>query len=164
MDIKSAVVTDTYMLRRLSANAVRFRLGAQLDWRLDLMLDSEGLHLLFLRGLYVIKENRAVEWLLHPDNRAGGGNLDFEQQGEFVTRTEGYLKLARTREPLTVPLDLRMRDYARLAPAPNRSDLGEAVRYSGSTVLGALRPDENTPRYDEASERLHQSVRDFGVN
>lgn len=162
MEVTSAVVTDTYTLRRLAANAVRFRLGAQLDWRLDLVLDSAGLHLLFLRGIYVIKEDRTVGWVLHPDNRADGGGLDFEQPGEYVTRTEGYLKLARTRDPLHVEIDLRLRDYVTLAPAPNRKELGEAVRYEGSTMPGSLRPDKSTPQYDEASDRLHRTVTDMG--
>jgi len=158
MKIYPAVVADTYTLRRLSANAVRFRLGAQLDWRLDLVLDSTGMHLLVLSGVYVLGEDRQVEWLLEPGpDYVAAGDIVMNQPtltGELVVRSRANLKLPRTADPLRVPLDLRMRDYASLIKIPHQ-ELGGAAKATGVTVtLGDLMPDDDTPLPDDASKRL----------
>jgi hypothetical protein len=151
----------------LSASAVRFRLGRQLDWRIDLILDATGLHLLSLRGLYVMAMDgsREIETLFEitvddEGNKASSAMRAPTMDGEIIVRSEAILKLPHTPDPLFTELDLRLRDYISLPPAePNiqrkRDDAGTQffeVDMRGSDFL----PDRDTPKIGEASERLRE--------
>lgn len=158
MELYGLVLADSFTLRRLSANAVRFRLGAQLDWRIDLLLDAEGMHLLRMRGIYVLSPNRQVEWLMEPLNESEGTFTDLKDpsiEGEMVVRSEALLKIPGTMEPLEMPLDLRLRDYTSLKPAkPTEQRTYKSVQ--GRLTMGSLIPDDHTPNILAASKKLRE--------
>lgn len=165
--LNSMALADSYTLRRLSANAVRYRLGQQLDWRLDLMLDATGLHILSLRGLYVLGADREVEELFTVLFDADGNKHPSEMksptiEGEMVVRTEALLKLPGTDKPLEVGLDLRMRDFVAL-PAPDITRRGETSKIFEMDIRGGqFIPDGDTPRPTNTTmERLSARTNDI---
>jgi len=141
LELAGGMVADTWTIRRLSANAVHFRLGKQLDWRLDLMLDAGGRHCLFIKGMYLLTPDRRVIWL-YRNTDAVASLAEQPEEGEQVVRTSTLLKLAKEREPLTVELDLRLRDYASLTPLPKPK--GARV-FEGSVQSGQVFPDLDSP-------------------
>lgn len=170
--LQSHAIVDSYTLRRLSASAVRFRLGRQLDWRLDLMLDATGLHLLSLRGLYALRatgETHTLFTIVVDDDGMKEVSEMIESpwdDAEIVVRTEALLKIPHTQTPLEVPLDLRLRDYAAL-PSP---DVSQIERDNGVTLAGRkvvemtvrgsdFIPDEDTVLPSIAAEkRIHNAA------
>ena len=171
--LQSHAIVDSYTLRRLSASAVRFRLGRQLDWRLDLMLDATGLHLLSLRGLYALRATGETQTLFSVVVDDEGIKQISEmtespwEDAEIVVRTEALLKIPHTQTPLEVPLDLRLRDYAALpSPDVDRIERERGVVHTGRRRVVEMNirgkdfiPDADTVVPSSAAEkRIHEAA------
>jgi hypothetical protein len=132
--IVGTAIADSYQMRRISARAIRENLDRQLDWRLDLGMDSEGMHLVSVEE--VVPEGTYPEHL------------------GVVVRCRAYLKMVGSRDPLGTEIDLLIRDFAALTPAtPNYR--GATPEQEKSVVItprrGDLIPDEFTPQRSSQS-------------
>jgi hypothetical protein len=153
-------VADSYTLRRLSANAVRFRLGKQLDWRLDLMLDATGMHILSLRSIYVLSEDRETDTIfdlvISDDGTKEIGEMREPRfEGEYVVRSEVMLKIPYTIEPVIAQLDLRLRDFMSLTEVPMQKPLkgGGPDKFDLELKIGDMMPDDASPTVARNLER-----------
>lgn len=150
--IPAGVVLDTHTLRLIAANAVRFRLGNQLDWRLDTVLDPGGFHLFYLRAIYALTPDRRMADILTMVHDESGKFVTMQQAdvvpaGERVVRTSGMVKLPGRKPPFEIDLDLRLRDYlaqeAVYADGPN----DPSRRFGDISIVtrSDLIPDSFTP-------------------
>jgi hypothetical protein len=130
LHLYGTAIADSFQMRRISARAVRANFDRQLDWRLDLGMDSEGVHLV------------AIREVLPEDTYAGQ-----------AVRCHVYLKTVGSDEPVMAEIDLLLRDYAVLAQTapkatgntPTRGPVDIHVR------AGDMLPDEDSPLHSQAT-------------
>ena len=121
--IAGAGAATTPQLRQMAANAVRLRLPYQLDFRLDTVLDPDGIHIVSLRPA------------------AGDSPFDYDSADEAFARCYVHLKFLSVAGPFEMTLDFRVRDYLTLDPVGGERRPGVTVE----VPVRHLTPDSDSP-------------------
>lgn len=131
IELWSVALTNSYQMRRASANAATMRLPYTLDFRLDTVLSDIGVHTL---------------WVV---------DVDTDNFADHVVHCEAALKFAFTPGVFAMKLSFRLRDYVSFEPAQvsDNPSKGEGPFVWRTIPAGTedhlrrddLTPDENVP-------------------